>query len=153
MIREQARVLVVDDEARYRQVAKVNLELRGYQVLTAQDGQAALSLVVSQEPDLVLLDVRMPGLDGYQVCQRIREFSSVPIIMLTALAEDRDKVEVLLDRKDAIRHGIESSKATDTVIIAGKGHERIQAFHRQEIPFDDREIAREVLQDVAQRDE
>jgi DNA-binding response OmpR family regulator len=91
----KARVLVVDDETRYLQVAKVNLELRGYQVLTASDGQMALSLVVSQEPDLVLLDVRMPGLDGYQVCQRIREFSKVPIIMLTAMAEDADKVRGL----------------------------------------------------------
>jgi DNA-binding response OmpR family regulator len=95
MIVGKARVLVVDDEVRYLQVAKVNLELRGYQVLTASDGQTALSLVVSHEPDLVLLDVRMPGLDGYQICQRIREFSNVPIIMLTAMAEDADKVRGL----------------------------------------------------------
>jgi len=91
----KARVLVVDDEPRYTQVAKVNLELRGYQVLVANDGQSALSLVVSGEPDLVLLDVRMPGLDGYEVCRRIREFSTVPIIMLTALAQDADKVRGL----------------------------------------------------------
>jgi len=91
----KARVLVVDDEPRYTQVAKVNLELRGYQVLVANDGQSALSLVVSSEPDLVLLDVRMPGLDGYEVCRRIREFSTVPIIMLTALAQDADKVKGL----------------------------------------------------------
>ena len=95
MAKAKARVLVVDDEPRYIQVAMVNLELRGYQVLTANDGQTALSLAISSEPDLVLLDVRMPGLDGYQVCQRIREFSRVPIIMLTALAEDRDKVKGL----------------------------------------------------------
>jgi DNA-binding response OmpR family regulator len=95
MEKAQVRVLVVDDEPRYVQVAKVNLELRGYQVLAAKDGQTALSLVVSSEPDLVLLDVRMPGMDGYQVCRRIREFSTVPIIMLTALAEDADKVKGL----------------------------------------------------------
>jgi two-component system KDP operon response regulator KdpE len=95
MAKAPVRVLVVDDEPRYIQVAKVNLELRGYKVLAAHDGQTALSLVISQEPDLVLLDVRMPGLDGYQVCRRIREFSTVPIIMLTALAEDTDKVKGL----------------------------------------------------------
>ena len=94
-MKNQVRVLVVDDEPRYVQVAKVNLQIRGYQVLTAHDGQAALSLAVSQEPDLILLDVRMPGLDGYQVCERIREFSTVPIIMLTAMAEDADKVRGL----------------------------------------------------------
>jgi DNA-binding response OmpR family regulator len=73
----------------------VNLEARGYEVLTASDGKTAVELAASESPDLVMLDVRMPGLDGFEACQRIRRFSKVPIIMLTALAEEVDKVRGL----------------------------------------------------------
>lgn len=93
--RGQARILVVDDEPRYVWTMRVNLEARGYEVLIARDGHAALSTVISQEPDLVILDIKMPGMDGYTVCERIREFSTVPIIMLTALAQDADLVKGL----------------------------------------------------------
>jgi DNA-binding response OmpR family regulator len=89
------RILAVDDEPRYIRAMQINLGARGYEVLSARDGQAAVALAASEEPDLIVLDVRMPGLDGYEVCRRIREFSSVPIIMLTALAEDADKVKGL----------------------------------------------------------
>jgi len=91
----QVRVLVVDDEPRYIRAIQVNLEARDYKVLTAGDGQAAIDLAAREEPDLILLDIRMPGLDGYEVCRRIREFSAVPIIMLTALADSDDKVKGL----------------------------------------------------------
>lgn len=74
---------------------KLNLETSGYAVTTANNGELAVSLVVQVEPDLVLLDVRMPRQDGYETCRRIREFSKVPIIMLTALAEEADKVKGL----------------------------------------------------------
>jgi DNA-binding response OmpR family regulator len=90
-----ARILVADDEPRYVRSIKIYLESHGYEVFTASNGQEALVLVVEQEPDLVLLDVRMPRMDGYEVCRRIREFSTVPIIMLTAMAEDADKVKGL----------------------------------------------------------
>jgi DNA-binding response OmpR family regulator len=85
-------ILVVDDEPRYIRAIQINLEASGYEVITTQDGQTAIELAASEEPDLILLDIRMVGLDGYEVCRRIREFSAVPIIMLTALAEDADKV-------------------------------------------------------------
>jgi DNA-binding response OmpR family regulator len=85
-------ILVVDDEPRYIRAIQINLETSGYEVITARDGQTAIELAASEEPDLILLDIRMVGLDGYEVCRRIREFSAVPIIMLTALAEDADKV-------------------------------------------------------------
>jgi DNA-binding response OmpR family regulator len=85
-------ILVVDDEPRYIRAIQINLEASGYEVITARDGQTAIELAASEEPDLILLDIRMVGLDGYEVCRRIREFSVVPIIMLTALAEDADKV-------------------------------------------------------------
>ena len=85
-------ILVVDDEPRYIRAIQINLKASGYEVITARDGQTAIELAASEEPDLILLDIRMVGLDGYEVCRRIREFSAVPIIMLTALAEDADKV-------------------------------------------------------------
>lgn len=95
MIKPRVLVLVVDDEPRYVRAIKVNLEASGYSVITAPEGETAVELAASRAPDLVLLDVRMPGWDGYEACRRIREFSSVPIIMLTALAEAADKVKGL----------------------------------------------------------
>ena len=89
------RILVVDDEPRYVWTMQVNLEARGYEVLVARDGQAAVELAARGEPDLIVLDIKMPGLDGYEVCYRIRKFSTAPIIMLTAMAEDADKIKGL----------------------------------------------------------
>ncbi len=88
-------ILVVDDEPRYVRAIRFNLEASGYEVLTARDGQTAIELAATEEPNLVVLDIRLADLDGFEVCQRIREFSQVPIIMLTALAEDTDKVKGL----------------------------------------------------------
>jgi DNA-binding response OmpR family regulator len=72
-----------------------NLQFEGYDVLTASDGKQALELVEQHAPDLVLLDVMMPKMDGFTVCHRVREFSSVPIIILTARGQDQDKVRGL----------------------------------------------------------
>jgi DNA-binding response OmpR family regulator len=95
MTKAKVRILVTDDEPRYIRAIQVNLQASGHEVLTAQDGQTAVELAAGEAPDLILLDVRMPGMDGYEACRRIREFSTVPIIMLTALAEDADKVKGL----------------------------------------------------------
>ena len=95
MVKENGRILVADDEPRYLRAIKVNLEASGYQVITASDGQSAVELAAREALDLILLDIRMPGIDGYEACRRIRQFSSVPIIMLTALAETTDKVKGL----------------------------------------------------------
>ncbi len=91
-MQDKTRILAVDDEPRYLRAIQFNLEASGYQVLTAGAGQPAIDVVANQTPDLVLLDVRMPEMNGLQVCRRIREFSAVPIIMLTALAESADIV-------------------------------------------------------------
>lgn len=88
-------ILVADDEPRYVWAIRTNLEARGYRVLSAQDGETAVGLAATEQPDLIILDVRMPGMDGFEACRQIREFSAVPIIMLTALAEDADKVKGL----------------------------------------------------------
>lgn len=89
------RILVVDDEPRYVRLMEANLISEGYQVLKAYDGQGAVELVAEDQPDLVLLDVMMPGLNGFGACERIREFSSVPIIMVTAKGEEQDRVHGL----------------------------------------------------------
>ena len=88
-------VLVVDDERRYRDLLEMNLSRRGYRVLQAADGLSALNQVELEAPDLVMLDLMLPDMDGYEVCRRIREYSNVPIIMLTAKAEPTQKVQGL----------------------------------------------------------
>jgi len=95
MSRGRTRILVADDERRYARAIKLNLESSGYEVITAANGEAALQLAADEEPDLILLDIRMPGMDGWEACRRIREFTAVPIIMLTAMAQDKDKVRGL----------------------------------------------------------
>lgn len=89
------RILVVDDEPRYVRLMEANILAEGYQVLKAYDGQSAVELVAEKQPDLVLLDVMMPGLNGFAACERIRVFSSVPIIMVTAKGEEQDRVRGL----------------------------------------------------------
>ncbi len=86
------RILLVDDEPTMLKGLKYSLEQDGYEILTAQDGEEALNVFFENEVDLVLLDVMLPKMDGIQVCQRIREQSNVPIIMLTAKGEDMDKI-------------------------------------------------------------
>lgn len=88
-------ILVVDDEHLYRHLLQVNLEKDGYDVITANDGEEALDLTSNQHPDLVILDIMMPKLDGLSACERIRQFSNVPIIILTARGEEQDRVKGL----------------------------------------------------------
>ena len=95
MNQDFARILVADDEPKYARGIHAILEANGYEVLTARDGRGALDLAARALQHLVLLDVRMSGMDGYEACQRIREFSRVPIILLTALAGTPDKVKGL----------------------------------------------------------
>jgi DNA-binding response OmpR family regulator len=86
------RILIADDEPQYVWMLKFNLEASGYEVIAAANGTEALALATAEHPDLAILDIRMPGLDGYEVCRQIREFSTFPIILLTALADPADKV-------------------------------------------------------------
>ncbi|HLG08910.1 MAG TPA: response regulator transcription factor [Gaiellaceae bacterium] len=88
-------ILVVDDEPRYLQIIRFNLEARKYRVTCAATGEHALALLAQGEPDLVVLDVMLPGLDGFAVCRRIREVSTTPIIILTAKGADEEKVRGL----------------------------------------------------------
>ena len=89
---KKTTIVVADDDPQLLRLVARNLELEGYQVVTAADGQAALDTITATLPDLAILDVMMPGLDGFTVCQRVREFSSLPIMILTARGHDQDKV-------------------------------------------------------------
>ena len=86
------KILVVDDEALLVKGIRFNLQNDGYEVITGCDGVEAVELAKMQNPDLIVLDVMMPRLDGLQACSKIREFSDVPIILLTAKADDMDKL-------------------------------------------------------------
>lgn len=87
-----ARVLVVDDEKLIVKGIRFSLEQDGYEVDCAYDGDEAIERAKEREYDVVLLDVMLPGHDGFEVCQTIREFSEMPIIMLTAKGDDMDKI-------------------------------------------------------------
>lgn len=88
-------ILVVDDEPRYLRLLEANLLTEGYEVVTARDGSNVLDLFAAHPVDLILLDIMLPVMDGMTICQRIRQFSSVPIIMLTAKGEEHDRVHGL----------------------------------------------------------
>jgi DNA-binding response OmpR family regulator len=92
---KKTKILVADDELKLLRLVTRNLELEGYQTLAATDGQEALELIETHDPDLLLLDVMMPKMDGFSVTQRAREFSSVPIIIMTARGDDQDKIRGL----------------------------------------------------------
>lgn len=89
------QILVVDDEPRMIDFIRMNLDLEGFHVLAAQNGIEALDVVRKYIPDLIILDVMMPKLDGFETLRMLREFSSVPVIMLTAKGEEEDKVRGL----------------------------------------------------------
>lgn len=86
------RILIVDDEAKIREVVKEYATLNGYDVMEAADGLEALELMDSNPIDLVILDIMMPTLDGYEVCKRIKAKSNIPVIMLSARGEEYDKL-------------------------------------------------------------
>jgi DNA-binding response OmpR family regulator len=88
-------VLVVDDEQRIAEAVAMNLELEGYQVITAGGGEEAIEKVTHEMPDLVILDVMMPDIDGFETLRRIREISTTPVIMLTVRGDEGDKVRGL----------------------------------------------------------
>jgi DNA-binding response OmpR family regulator len=86
------RVLVVDDDLTVRDVVRRYLELGGHQVALAGNGEDALRWIAEHEPDLVVLDLMLPGIDGLEVCRRIRQRSAVPVVMLTALGEEENRI-------------------------------------------------------------
>jgi two-component system response regulator VicR len=131
------KILIVDDEPLIVKGLRFSLEQDGYMIDAAYDGEEALAKVKEGEFDLILLDVMLPKMDGMQVCQQIREFSNVPIIMLTAKGDDMDKIlgleygaddymtkpfnvlEVKARIKTIIRRAYGSESADDDIVIHG----------------------------------
>ena len=92
---KKTTILIADDDPQLLRLMARNLEFEGYDVLTASDGRTALEITEEKRPDLVLLDIMMPKMDGFTVSQRIREFSNIPIIIVTARGQDQDKIRGL----------------------------------------------------------
>ncbi len=92
---QKSLIVVVDDDPGILKLVSLNLQLEGFRVITAADGKDAVKLIQDEQPSLVLLDIMMPVMDGFQACERIREFSEVPIIMLTAKGGIEDIVRGL----------------------------------------------------------
>ena len=131
------KVLAVDDEKIIIKGLKFSLERDGFEVICAYDADEALAFAESENPDIILLDVMLPGLSGYEVCERIREYSDVPIIMLSAKGEDMDKImgleygaddyitkpynilEVKARIKAVLRRRTANSKAEEASIVYG----------------------------------
>jgi DNA-binding response OmpR family regulator len=89
---ERKRGLVADDDPLIQRLVRTHLDRAGFRVLSAADGEEALDVAVAERPDLIVLDLMLPKLDGFEVCKRIREFSLVPVVMLTARGEQVDKL-------------------------------------------------------------
>lgn len=89
---EDKKILIVDDEKPIVDILKFNLEKEGYKTIVAYDGEEAISLALSEKPDLILLDVMLPKIDGFTVCKKVRQAMSCPIIMLTAKEDVVDKI-------------------------------------------------------------
>ncbi len=92
---EGTKILVADDEPQIRRVMRATLSAQGYEIVDARDGEEALSKFAAEQPDLVLLDINMPRLDGIAACRQIRSRSGVPVIMLTVRHAERDKIQAL----------------------------------------------------------
>ena len=91
----QAKILVVDDEADLVETIRFSLELGGYNVLVASNGEEGLNLARQEKPDLILLDLMLPKLDGYKVCRLLKfdeRYKQIPILMLTAKTQEKDKI-------------------------------------------------------------
>ena len=128
---KQFHVLVVDDEPRIVKFLEVRLKASGYKVLTANNGLEALELVQAQEPDLVVLDVVMPGIDGFETLKQVRAVSSVPVIILSAKEAGTDKIRGLgLGADDYLIKPFNPDE-----LVA-----RIEAIRRRLAPSEDRKI-------------
>ena len=145
-------ILVVDDEVRIARMIRMNLEHDGSDVIEANSGQQALDMVRSRMPNLVILDVMMPGLDGFETLSILREISQVPVIMLTAKGEEEDRIRglelgaddyvtkpfsprELMSRVKAVLRRSEGSASA-----AGMGEDVIQVDDRLRIDFSKREV-------------
>ena len=143
------RILVVDDEERMVRFIRLNLEHDGFEVIEAFRGMQAIEQIRSKMPDLILLDVMMPDIDGFEVLRIIRETNTVPVIMLTAKGEEEDRVQGLeLGADDYITKPFSPRELVSRVravlrrteIATGASHELIVVDDRLKFDFDRREV-------------
>lgn len=136
------RVLVVDDEEQIRRAVRRALSTRGYEVLEASDGEEALAIAASSQPDLVILDLNLPALDGLAVCERLRRTTAIPILVLSVREEETDKVAALdLGADDYLTKpfGIEELLARVRALLRrARGHAeaRPRRFETDELEID-----------------
>jgi DNA-binding response OmpR family regulator len=142
MAKKKALILVVDDDVRMLRMMNRMLELEGFQVVTAGGGEEALKMFDKETPSLVLLDIMMPVMDGYTVCRRIREFSDIPIIMVTARGDDKEKVEGLdIGADDYVTKPFSASELAARVRavlrrVGDKEAHQETAFHYKDLKVD-----------------
>ncbi len=153
---KQFRVLIVDDEQRILDFLRVKLKSSGYEVLIAASGAAALEQVHAQEPDMVVLDVLMPGINGLDILKEIRAFSAIPVIMLSAKGENVDRVkglqmgaddylakpfspDELVARIEAIRRRLTSSDKRKTYDTLSLGDMTID-FNKRTVSVNNKEV-------------
>lgn len=138
------KILVVDDDLNICELLKLYLENEGYMVYVANDGQAAVDMFNEKSPDLVLLDIMLPKMDGWQVCREMRKTSSVPIIMLTAKGETFDKVLGLeLGADDYVTKPFDSKEVMariKAVLRRAKGESENSASEKKIVKYDKLEI-------------
>jgi len=146
---ERRKILVVDDEERMVHFIRLNLEHDGFLVIDAFNGKEALRQLRGESPDLILLDVMMPGLDGFEVLQMIREVSKIPVLMLTAKGEEDDRIRGLelgadyyITKPFSPREMVSRVKAVlrRTESSSGSMHGVIEVDSRLKMDFDRREI-------------
>jgi two-component system KDP operon response regulator KdpE len=133
---KQFRVLIVDDEPRILKFLELKLKASGYEVLTANNGLEALSRVQEEEPDLLVLDVVMPGMDGFETLEQIRVSSSVPVIILSAKESNVDKIKGLkLGADDYLAKPFNPDE-----LVA-----RIEAVRRRLVPTENRKVVDQIV--------
>lgn len=138
------KILVVDDDLNICELLKLYLENEGYTAFVANDGQAAVDTFAAKNPDLLLLDIMLPKMDGWQVCREIRKTSSVPIIMLTAKGETFDKVLGLeLGADDYVTKPFDAKEVMariKAVLRRSKGESGTAAQEKKTVSYDKLEI-------------
>ena len=117
-------ILVVDDEIRLTGLVRMNLESEGVRVITASNGREALDLIREEMPEVVILDVMMPGMDGFETLRRIRTASQVPVIMLTAKDEENDRIKGLeLGADDYVGKPFSHRELISSVVATRHAHD------------------------------
>ncbi len=154
---KKTRILIVDDELSILKYLRANLEAEGYEVLMAMDGVQALQTLEAESPDLVVLDIMMPEMDGLEVCRRLREWSQLPIIMLSARDDESDKVQCLdlgaddyitkpfgkdefIARVRAVMRRAEATRPTPTARSVKRGDLEIN-FSKRKVTVKGKEVA------------